>query len=194
MHQSAKSSIIPLLVCLWAGRIALKCFQPYLKRVSGVSYYAGHSSSSGYYHPFSRGNMPGVCENLLSASLLLHGALPFLHKQTSFSSLQLVFRPLECSRLHISIGERFTSLSACSCNREGPPLWFTITILDSLVQTQLHSLHAVVGAAGEVLSSWSRKPILSSWGMYVCKRGCACAMKLEMSFPKSRKTSEDVKN
>lgn len=56
--------------------------------------------------------MPGVCEDLLSASRLLHGALPFLPKQTSFSSSPFAIQaPIECSRLRISIGPRFAPLS-----------------------------------------------------------------------------------
>lgn len=56
--------------------------------------------------------MPGVCEDLLSASRLLHGALPFLPKQTSFSSSPFAIQaPTERSRLRISIGPRFAPLS-----------------------------------------------------------------------------------
>lgn len=138
---------------------------------------------------FSQANMPGVCVDLLSASRLLHRALPFLPKQTSFSSVQLVFRPLECSRLHISIGERFTPLSAFSFNWEGPPLWCTITALGSLVKPQFQALQEVPSASREVLFLWSRKQILSSLGVCVCKwLASQLCIKVEMlqAFPESR--------
>lgn len=97
--------------------------------------------------------MPEVCEDLLSASRLLHGALPFLPKQTSFSSSPFAIQaPIECSRLRISIGPRFAPVSVrffhfekdlllCGAQRSG----------FSSVRTQSPSLSGVLWRAREGL-------------------------------------------
>ncbi len=169
VHQSAKSGIIPLLVCLWTGRIAPKCSQPYQRGVSGVSYYAGHSPSSCYYHPF----LELTCLESVRICWALQCYFTGLYlsplNRPRSHSLQLLFRPLKCLRLRISIAERFSPLSAWSFNGEGAPLWRAISALGSLVKTQLRSLREVLSRAREGLFFWSRRQISSSRGIRVCK-------------------------
>lgn len=83
---SAAQCIIPSLVCRRAIHVLLTRSPPYLRRVSGMSYYAGHSSSGWLLPSLSQANMPGVCKDLLSASRLQHRALPF-PSQTDLSGI-----------------------------------------------------------------------------------------------------------